>query len=76
MNPRKLSVQEEHEVRLFRESGVSIDRCAKLFEVSHTTIYRALRNQRRKFGLEKLPNGQSARAHLTGHANSNSQPAE
>jgi len=71
-----LEPKEEFEIRLFREAGVSIDRCAKLFEVSEATVYRALRKLRKKLGPEKLPNRQSARSHLTGHASNDAQASE
>lgn len=73
---RVLEPKEKFEIRLFRESGVSIDRCAKLYEVSEATVYRALRELRTKMGPEKLPNRQSARSHLTGHASNDSQASE
>jgi len=55
---------EQHEIRRYREAGVSIARLAKMWNVSSPTIYRILAEQRTKFGLEQLPNKHLARAHL------------
>jgi len=55
---------EQHEIRRYREAGVSIARLANMWSVSPQTIYRVLAEQRAKFGLEQLPNKHLARAHL------------
>jgi DNA invertase Pin-like site-specific DNA recombinase len=60
--PPKLTPLQEFEIRQYREAGATIKQCAGLAGVSVTTVYRVLRKQREKFGLEKLPNRQSARS--------------
>jgi len=62
--PRKLSPAEQHEIRRYREAGVSIERLANMWSISKQTIYRVLAEQRAKLGLEQLPNKHLARAHL------------
>src|SRR6185312_6845251 len=54
--PRKLSPAEQHEIRRYREAGVSIERLANMWSISKQTIYRVLAEQRAKLGLEQLPN--------------------
>jgi transposase len=63
--PPQLKPIEEFTMRQFREAGMSIKQCEKAFNVSRATVYRVLAKQRKKFGPEKLPNGQLARSHLT-----------
>jgi predicted DNA-binding protein (UPF0251 family) len=53
---------EAMELRLMRESGVSVKEAAAYFGVSEWTALRALRKLRMKLGMEKLPNRQRARA--------------
>lgn len=60
--PPKLTARAEFEIRQNREAGASIKYCAIQAGVSVTTVYRVLRKQRAKFGLEKLPRRQSARS--------------
>jgi IS30 family transposase len=63
--PILLTPREKFEVRQMREAGISIRECAGYMNVSKATIYRVLSELRGKLGPEKLPRGQSARAHLT-----------
>lgn len=60
--PPALTPLQEFEIRQYREAGATIKQCAAHGGVSVTTVYRVLRKQRQKFGLEKLPNRQSARS--------------
>lgn len=64
--PSKLSPTEKHEVRRYREAGVSIARLASMWRVSTTRIYEILAEQRAMFGPEQLPKEkqQLARRHL------------
>lgn len=62
--PPRLTQAEEHEVRRYREAGVSIERLAAMWHISRETVYKILARQRARFGLEQLPNGRRARAHL------------
>lgn len=50
-----LKTAEKFEMRLNRESGMSIRQCADWFNVSMATAMRALAEMREKFGPEKLP---------------------
>lgn len=50
-----LKTAEKFEMRLNRESGMSIRQCATWFNVSMATAMRALAEMREKFGPEKLP---------------------
>lgn len=63
--PPQLKPLEEFSMRQMREAGMTIKQCESYFNVSRTTVYRVLAKQRRMFGPEKLPRGQSARSHLT-----------
>jgi IS30 family transposase len=62
----KLSLQEKHELRRYREAGVSINRLACMWGVSKTTVYQALRELVRQLGPERLPDDKKhlARRHL------------
>lgn len=64
--PSKLTPAEEHELRRYREAGVSIARLGAMWHVSTTTVHKILADQREKFGPEQLPEGrrQYARWHL------------
>jgi hypothetical protein len=53
--PSKLSPADKHEVRRYREAGVSIARLASMWHVSTTRIYEILAEQRVMFGPEQLP---------------------
>lgn len=53
--PSKLSPGDKHEVRRYREAGVSIARLASMWQVSTTRIYEILAEQRAMFGPEQLP---------------------
>lgn len=53
--PSKLSPADKHEVRRYREAGVSIARLASMWHVSTTRIYEILAEQRLMFGPEQLP---------------------
>jgi len=69
--PLLLTPREEFEIRQMREAGVSIRDCAAYMNISKATVYRVLSKLRKKLGAEKLPNGQSARSHLTRRIESN-----
>ena len=60
-----LTARDKFELRQLREAGVSVKDAAAYKGVSVATAMRALAELRRKLGLEKLPNEQRARAHLT-----------
>ena len=62
---RTLTTRDEFEMRLMRESGVTVKDCAAYFGVSMATAFKALARLRKKLGPEKLPNGRRARSHLT-----------
>lgn len=64
--PSKLSPADKHEVRRYREAGVSIARLASMWSVSTTRIYEILAEQRVMFGPEQLPKDKShlVRRHL------------
>jgi predicted transcriptional regulator len=51
----KLPTPEKHEMRRYREAGVSLTRLAGMYGVSRTTICKALRELAQKMGPEKLP---------------------
>ena len=53
--PSKLSPGDKHEVRRYREAGVSIARLASMWSVSTTRIYEILAEQRERLGPEQLP---------------------
>lgn len=64
--PPRLSDADKHELRRYREAGVSIARLASMWHISTTRVYEILAEQRAKFGPEQLPEGkrQLARRHL------------
>lgn len=64
--PNKLSPGDGHELRRYREAGVSIQRLASMFNISMATVYNILAEQREKFGPEQLPYDKRhlARRHL------------
>lgn len=70
MKPRRedgpLKTAEKFEMRLNRESGMSIRQCALWFNVSMATAMRALAEMRERFGPEKLPPAKRhlARSHI------------
>lgn len=72
--PSKLSPAEKHEVRRYREAGVSIARLASMWRVSTTRIYEILAEQRAMFGPEQLPKDKRhlVRKHLFTSEKSNS----
>ena len=53
--PPRLSAADKHEVRRYREAGVSIAHLAGMFRISTTRVYEILREQRERFGPEKFP---------------------
>lgn len=71
--PVLLTPREEFEIRQMREAGVSIRDCAGYMNISKATVYRVLSKLRKKLGPEKLPNGHSARSHLTRHVATNTE---
>jgi hypothetical protein len=70
--PAKLSEADQHELRRYREAGVSIARLAGMWHISTTTVNKILAAQRVKFGPEQLPEDKRhlARQHLFRSANS------
>lgn len=64
--PSRLSDAEKHELRRYREAGVSIARLASMWRISTTRVYEILAEQRAKFGPERLPENKRrlARRHL------------
>jgi hypothetical protein len=64
--PPRLKDADKHELRRYREAGVSIARLAAMWSMSTTTVYQILAEQRAKFGPEKLPDNKRhlARRHL------------
>ena len=53
--PSRLSAADKHEVRRYREAGVSIEHLAGMFRISKTRVYEILREQRERFGPERFP---------------------
>lgn len=53
--PGKFSDADKHEVRRYREAGVSIARLAGMWQVSTKTIYQILAEMRERLGPEQLP---------------------
>jgi predicted DNA-binding protein YlxM (UPF0122 family) len=53
--PPRLSEREKHELRLYREAGVSIAHLAGMWHVSTKTVYDILAELRAKLGPERLP---------------------
>lgn len=53
--PSRLSAADKHEVRRYREAGVSIAHLASMWRISTTRVYEILREQREKFGPERIP---------------------
>jgi chromosome segregation and condensation protein ScpB len=74
--PSKLNDAEKHEMRRYREAGVSIANLAGMWKMSTTRVYKILAEQRAKFGPEKLPDHKRhlARRHL--FTSTNSRPTE
>lgn len=64
--PCKLTQTEQHELRRYREAGVSIARLASMWHISTTTVHQILAAQRVMFGPEQLPKDKRhlARWHL------------
>jgi len=62
----KHSRADKHEIRRYREAGVSIKRLAAMFEVAETTICAYLRELSAVMGPEQLPEDKKhlARKHL------------
>lgn len=65
--PTKLCPADRHELRRYREAGVSIQRLAAMWSVSTATVYNILAEQRAKFGPEQLPHDKRhlVRQHLS-----------
>jgi hypothetical protein len=70
--PGKLSAADKHELRRYREAGVSIARLADMWHLSTTRVYEILAELRAKLGPERLPEHKRtlARQHLFRSANS------
>jgi Helix-turn-helix domain of resolvase len=62
----RLSQAEQHELRRYREAGVSITRLASMWHVTPCTVHKILAAQRLLFGPEQLPENKKhlARFHL------------
>ena len=71
--PNKLSPADKHELRRYREAGVSIARLAAMWQLSTTRVYEILAELRAKLGPEQLPEHKRtlARKHLFRSGNSN-----
>ena len=67
MKRKLLEAHEEIQVYKMREAGIAVLECAKWFNVSEWTIYRALRNARARMGRNEVmrTRKQYARLHLT-----------
>ena len=72
--PCKLSQTEKHELRRYREAGVSIARLASMWHLAPTTVHKILAELRERLGPEQLPADKKhlARRHLFISAKSNS----
>jgi len=57
---------DKHEMRRYREAGVAIKDLAKMWNIAETTVNAILRELRKQFGPEKLPEHKKhlARAYL------------
>lgn len=53
--PPRLSVADQHELRRYREAGVSIARLADMWHIGQRRVLEILAEQRAKFGPEVLP---------------------
>lgn len=53
--PPTLSDAEKHELRRYREAGVSILRLASMFQLGKRRVLQILAEQRERFGPEVLP---------------------
>lgn len=53
--PPSLSEADKHELRRYREAGVSIERLAGMWRLGRRRVLQILAEQREKFGLEQLP---------------------
>ena len=64
--PLKVSLQDQHEMRRYREAGVAIKDLAKMWNIAETTVCQILRRLRQQLGPEKLPDHKKhlARQHL------------
>lgn len=74
--PCKLSQADQHELRRYREAGVSIERLASMWSISKATVYQILADQREKLGPEQLPKEKRhlTRRHLYGQVVQSSIP--
>lgn len=70
--PPKLTTAEMHELRRYREAGVSIARLASMWHISTTTVNKILSALQVLLGPEKLPEDKRhlARTHLRRSGNS------
>jgi len=73
--PCRLTVAEQHELRRYREAGVSIARLASMWHVCPATVHNILADQRAKFGPEKLPDHIRHRARVHLYRSNNSDPS-
>ena len=53
--PPTLSDAEKHELRRYREAGVSILRLSAMFRLGRRRVLQILAEQRKRFGPEQLP---------------------
>lgn len=69
--PCKLSQADKHELRRYREAGVSIARLASMWHLAPTTVHKILAELRTRLGPEELPADKKhlARRHLFRSAN-------
>lgn len=72
----KHTIAEKHEIRRYREAGVSVRRLAGMWDVTETTIHAYLREMRAQLGPEKLPDDKKhlARLHLFISSKTNQTP--
>ena len=73
----KVSRADKHELRRYREAGVSIARLANMYGISTGTVYEILRELRALLGPEQLPEDKRnlARKHLFTSRNNPGSPA-
>lgn len=64
--PPRLSLADKHELRRYREAGVSISHLAGMWKISTTRVYEILAEMRARLGEEHLPEEKRryARRHL------------
>lgn len=74
--PPKLSQTDKHELRRYREAGVSIARLAAMWGMSTARVYQILAEQRERLGPEQLPAHRRTLARLHLYTSKNSRSGE